>query len=82
MDDTSDAHFQFNALQRTLFVHADLDGDRVSGLVLGIGWHDRATECFYLVSDPRRPAPVWVSERSLLSQRWFADEGRRPAPRT
>jgi hypothetical protein len=66
--------FQFHALGRAFFVQAEQDGGEVSGMVLGLGWFGGEHETFYLVSDLRRPAPVWVSEAELVRQRWTTVE--------
>lgn len=66
--------FQFHALGRAFFVQAEHDGGTVAGMVLGLGWFGGEQETFYLVSDLKRPAPVWVSEVDLTRQRWTTVE--------
>jgi hypothetical protein len=80
--------FQMVALERTLFVEGksrDRSVGEFRGIVLALGWYPDAdeaprskwssttpSEVHYLVSDRRKPAPVWVAAADLSKQDWIS----------
>jgi hypothetical protein len=83
-----DQIFQMVALERTLFVEGrsrDRKVGEFAGVVLALGWWSRAEEpaprawvdsppppVMYLVSDRRKPSPVWISAGEIANQDWIS----------